>query len=689
MLLVFLSGVISFLVFLGSWEDTAEAETATAALATPMIEFVARVGLAHLFEGLVAGGAAAALAWWAFPGRRGLGSALLLGAVFVYIFGRDVVHRPVFYEPYLYQTGGILRALMSGATDHLTPRAFDVTALLVLAGLLALGAWRRRRAARTLGGAAAGLAVVLVLIDWRLGDEPPPPRTLNTFSEHEARTGSKINLVLLGADSLRPDRLHACGCERVVVPHIDALAETGVVFRNAFVPLARTAPSLVSLFTGADPHTHGIRHMFPPRHRRVVRLPTLPRVLAGHGYRSEVVTDYAGDVFNQIDLGFDAVHGPPALNLLSLAQYEILRRTPAFLPFFNHPAGHAFFPVLRTLPANADPEWLADRLLDRLDALDRSGRPFCLTGFFTGPHTPYATRHPGYRLFADPAYQGPNKYAYFVRSLEQFDRLEERLPEPEIEQIRALYDGACRLTDRAIGRVVGEIVRRGLWSRTVIVVFSDHGESLYEARNTTDHGKWFRGDKANRIPLILAGGPVESLAGNVDGLVRNTDVLPTLLALLGIEKPPTVEGVDLGPRMRGEPVEPLTSFAETGIWLGAPTTFRGANDAMIYPPVDRILMPDEEGVLVLREAYNEIVEEAKHRCLRTDEWKLVYIPTEHGVRYELYDVKRDPDNLENLAAKRPWRVMELSRRLRHWMLGDPGKRFDERGHLVPDYRYFE
>jgi len=687
--LSFVWGAVSLLVYVAGRNDGPEAEAVVAELFWPMVEFLARVGLAHLLTGLVIGTAAGLLARWALPRRAVLGPIVCLVLAFLYVYTRDIVLRPVHYESHLYTAGGLPRAFMAFATGTLSPRFLDVTALLVLAALLGLGAWHRRRSARALGLGAAGLAVALVLVAWRWR-EPSTPPVLNTFSETEERGRPPFNVVFLGADSLRPDRLRALGCSRRVVPNIDALAETGVVFRQAFVPLARTAPSIVSLFTGTDPHTHGIRHMFPPRHRRTVRVPSLPRVLRTHGYRSEVVTDYAGDMFRQIDLGFDAVHGPPALNLLSLVQYEILRRTPAFLPFFNNPTGQTFFPVLRTLPANADPEWLADRLLGRLDALDRSGRPFCLTGFFTGPHTPYATRHPGYRLFADPAYQGPNKYAYFVRSLEQFDRLEERLPRPEVEQIRALYDGACRLTDRAIGRVIREIVRRGLWPRTLIVIFSDHGESLYEPRNTSDHGKWFHGDKANQFPLVLAGGPVERLAGNhVDSLVRSTDVFPTLLHLLGFETPATVEGVDLGPRLRGEPAEPLASFAETGMWLDAPSTFHDRTDALIYPPVDRILRPDEDGVLVLRDAYNEIVEEAKHRSLRTDEWKLVYIPTRDGVRYELYDVQRDPDNLVNLAPERPWRVMELSRRLHHWMLGDPGKRFDERGHLVPDHRYFE
>ena len=690
LLLLFLWGTASFLLDVQGRDDVPEEVAAD--LFHPVLAFVGLVGLAHLAAGFVCGLAAGWFARWALPGRKVLGPIVCLAGVYLYVFGRDLAAHPVFYEPHLYQTGGLLRMAMTLVTDHLSPRILDLSALCILACLLLLGVFHRRRLWRTprrfaLLGASLGSLACLILAGFILAEKSAHPVMVPAAGT--GKPGKRLNLILLGADSLRPDRLHALGYDRNVLPCINAVAETGVVFRQVYVPLARTAPSLASLFTGVDPHTHGIRHMFPPQGRRTVRIPTLPRILAESGYRSEVVTDYAGDMFNQIDLGFDAVHGPPPCNLLMVIQYEILRRTPAFLPFFNNPAGHRLFPVLQSLPANADPDWMADRVLRRLDTLER-GQPFCLTGFFTGPHTPYAAPHPGYRLFADAAYQGPNKYAYFVRSLDLLARLEDTLPEKEVAQIRALYDGACRMTDAAIGRVIREVRRRGLWQNTLIVLFADHGESLYEPRNTSDHGKWFRGDEASRIPLVLAGGPVEKLAGaSVDGVVRMIDVLPTLLTLLNLVVPPTVEGVDLGPRMRGEEAEPLTAFAETGVWLDAATTFQDDEEALVYPSVDKLLLPDADGIMVLRESFNEIVEEAKHRCLHTDRWKLVYVPTRTGVRYNLHDVKKDPANLVDLAGKYPWRVQHLATRLHHWMLRDPGKHFDARGHLVPDYRYFE
>jgi len=70
------------------------------------------------------------------------------------------------------------------------------------------------------------------------------------------------NVLLIGSDTLRADRLGTLGYHRALTPAIDALAMRSTVFANCHVPCARTAPSLLSLFTGTWPHTHGIRDNF-------------------------------------------------------------------------------------------------------------------------------------------------------------------------------------------------------------------------------------------------------------------------------------------------------------------------------------------------------------------------------------------------------------------------------------------
>ena len=81
--------------------------------------------------------------------------------------------------------------------------------------------------------------------------------------------------------------------------------------------------------------------------------------------------------------------------------------------------------------------------------------------------------------------------------------------------------------------------------------------------------------------------------------------------------------------------------------------------------------------------------EAKHRMLRTPEWKLVHEPTRSGVRYALFDVQRDPGNHTDLWSADPERAADFRVRLEQWMRWDRCRRMDARGHQIPSYTDLE
>ena len=87
------------------------------------------------------------------------------------------------------------------------------------------------------------------------------------------------NILMIGSDTLRADRLGALGYRRALTPNIDSLAAAGALFANCYVPCARTAPSLISLLTGTWPHTHGIRDNFVPDDETRLKVDALPQLL--------------------------------------------------------------------------------------------------------------------------------------------------------------------------------------------------------------------------------------------------------------------------------------------------------------------------------------------------------------------------------------------------------------------------
>jgi arylsulfatase A-like enzyme len=112
------------------------------------------------------------------------------------------------------------------------------------------------------------------------------------------------------------------------------------------------------------------------------------------------------------------------------------------------------------------------------------------------------------------------------------------------------YRALLALTDEEIGRLVAELRERGLWDRTIVVLFSDHGESLGEhPRLPQNHGR-FVYNALTHVPLAIR---VPGVAPRrVDTPVSVIDVMPTLLALLGVDAPAGLDGSALLPLFLGD-----------------------------------------------------------------------------------------------------------------------------------------
>ncbi|MBW2391145.1 MAG: sulfatase-like hydrolase/transferase, partial [Deltaproteobacteria bacterium] len=116
-----------------------------------------------------------------------------------------------------------------------------------------------------------------------------------------------------------------------------------------------------------------------------------------------------------------------------------------------------------------------------------------------------------------------------------------------IQQLEAMYDGNIRQADIAFGKLMDFMNTSGLAERTVVVLGSDHGESMGEHR-LFGHNELLQG--IVRVPLLLR------LPGRGHEVfshpVMNVDIFPTILALLGIRVEMPVRGIDLFQTERGE-----------------------------------------------------------------------------------------------------------------------------------------
>ncbi len=549
--------------------------------------------------------------------------------------------------------------------------------LAALAALLAAASWQLARENRLgdLVGLWASSLFFIGTIAWS-GWQPQarPPRT-----QPPRRTDAAPNILMIGSDTLRADRLGAMGYRRTLTPSIDALAASGTLFANCYVPCARTAPSLISMLTGTWPHTHGVRDNFIDDENTELKADALPSLLKKAGYYTAAISDWCGGDMGKFSFGFDYLDLPEDQWNLKYLIRQGPKDLRLYLSLFTHNRlGRLFLPELYYLggvPLTRPLGRRARRLVSRLSA---GTQPFFLNVFYSSTHPPFASEWPWYTRFADPAYAGESKFA-MARLTDPFDIIRRQgAPKEEfdLDQIIDLYDGCVAEFDDEVGRMLAHLDACGLADNTLVVVYSDHGMEFFE-HDTWGQGNSAIGEASQRIPLVIRD-PRQPGTGKIDNVVRSIDLVPTLLDLAGLPGVAGLDGVSLAPCLSGDTTAcpELDAFNETGIWIahipGLPETH------LRYPDLlELIEVPNREsGTLAIKPEYRDLTLAAKDRMIRHAQWKLVYQPLESGYVLKLFDLVNDPACLHDVSACHAELMRELWPKLEGFVAADAGRPAD-------------
>lgn len=310
-----------------------------------------------------------------------------------------------------------------------------------------------------------------------------------------APLSAEPHLVLLSVDTLRADAVGAYGAEGAKTPTIDALAAAGILFEDAQTTIGKTGPAFASIFTSLYPPTHGAR-----RNAQRMRsdIPVLAELLGEAGYEAAAfISNWTlrADLVG-LNRGFD--HYDEEFNQARNAGGVTERDADDIV--------------------KAAERWLRRRAGDE----ERNGRPLFLWVHFSDPHSPYLER----AGFTPPLPPREKRTAGW--------------------QKRRRYQSEVNYVDHWLGRL-SETIEELLPGPRFTLFLSDHGESMGE------HSYWGHGKNVHwpntRIPMILAG-PGLPTGLEVQAPVGVVDVLPTILELLGIEAPDSLEGQSLAPAGR-------------------------------------------------------------------------------------------------------------------------------------------
>ncbi len=222
-------------------------------------------------------------------------------------------------------------------------------------------------------------------------------------------------------------------------------------------------------------------------------------------------------------------------------------------------------------------------------------------------------------LSAHPA--GP--HFVWVHFFDPHDPYEPPPPYSETYKDR-LYDGEIAYADSALGNFIAYLQKRGWYDSALIMVVGDHGEGLGEHGENT-HGV-FLYDSTTHVPLIVKLPGEQSAGKEITAQVRTTDIVPTVLDVLGSEPPAQSDGASLKPYFAGSETADRIAFAQTDY----PLNFGWA-------PL---------------------------RSVRDAQTKLIEAP-----RPEFYDLRADPGELHNRYEAGNASAEKLRGMLAH--LGDP------------------
>jgi len=464
------------------------------------------------------------------------------------------------------------------------------------------------------------------------------------------------NLIMIGSDTLRADRLGNADYVRNLTPNIDKLSEKGTTFTNCYTPLARTAPSLASLLTGAWPHNHGIRTNYPDASQLDLPVENLIEHLNRIGYDTAAISDWSGADLGKINFGFKKLN-------ISADQWNLkylLRQGPSsirsFLSLFCHnPLGKKLLPELYYLAGIPLTKQLFSETRDLLSKAAETNKPFCINLFTSSTHAPFASDYPYYSTFTPDDYDGETRFV-MTKLASPEEILEKQVLGPEafdIPQTLNLYDGCVLQFDDEVGRLMAHLQDCELADNTIVVIYSDHGADFFET------GCWGQGntlqgdDPSGRVPLVIID-PTKTAPQAVEQTVRTIDIAPTLFQLLGLPIPDSADGCSLVPLINGSNEDlNLLAYQETGLWLSPMPNIHVKH--LHYPNLLEILdIPDKKSaMLCIKSEFYPMVIEAKDRSVRQGHWKLIALPTTEGRIYRLFNIQSDPLCSVDVASEEP------------------------------------
>ena len=430
---------------------------------------------------------------------------------------------------------------------------------------------------------------------------------------NSTETPNRPNIIFILTDDQRFDALGYAGNKLIATPEMDKLANEGTYFENAMVTTPICAASRASILTGLYERTHNFNFQTGDIRASYME-ESYPTILKNNGYRTAFYGKY-GVRYDDLEKQFD--------------EFESYDRNNAY----DDRRGYYY----KTLGKDTVhlTRYTGQQALDYIDKADAS-QPFCLSLSFSAPHAhdsakdQYFWQTESDKLLQDTTMPGPElgEDQYFKAQpkivQDGFNRLRWTWRYDTPEKYQHSVKGYYRMIsgiDREIAKIRTELKKKGLYRNTIIILMGDNGYFLGERQLA---GKWLLYDNSVRVPLIVYDPRLKNQKDSKE-MALNVDVPSTILDLAGVQQPKTWQGKSLIPLISDK------------------TKSLERDTVLIEHLWEFEHIPPSEGV-------------------RTEGWKYFRYVNDKSIE-ELYDLKSDPQEIENLASTKKYaKKLEAFRR---------------------------
>lgn len=462
----------------------------------------------------------------------------------------------------------------------------------------------------------------------------------------------KKNIFMFVADQMRSDSMAHMGNPASITPHLDDLAQEGVSFENAYCQNPVCVPSRGSFLTGLYPHTNGHRTM---HYLQREDEPNILKEMKNNGYeviwigRNDVVpgdrkkTNYCDEYYDGVvnentrDADNNVINHYAEMNEDSKKLFDEMLSGDTYYSFYmgKLPDGEGY----------GKTDWnCVHKALEYLDRRSKqvNEKPFFVYCTLSFPHPPYACEDPWYssidREKLPPRRPNikdiPNKASmlYGINEKQQLNGWTEE----RFDELRATYLAMVSRFDHQLGMIKEKLRETGMYDDTNLIVFSDHGDYTGDYTITEKVQNCFE-DPISNVPLLIKpakGTPVTPRISSAQ--VELVDLPATIADMAEITLSYTQFGKSLLGAVAGNEEHKDAVFCEGGRIHGEEHAMeKGHGPESPYWP--RLSTQCSEGP-----------EHTKALMCRMGKYKYIMRLYETD---ELYDLEKDPMEIDNLAVK--------------------------------------